>query len=137
MGEPSVDALLEDYKLRSMFASEHLGRMQTQFQVMLTLETALATTLIVAKTGSLAMGAVWIALLELVLSIAWLSVGFVGQRRTNSLREGALQAGERWASCAGLEPCAPIWSGPSVVNVAVITPTLLTVGWGAFAIVLS
>ena len=63
MGEPSVDALLEDYKLRSMFASEHLGRMQTQFQVMLTLETALATTLIVAKTGSLAMGAVWIALL--------------------------------------------------------------------------
>jgi hypothetical protein len=53
VSEPSADARLEDYKLKSAFASEYLGRMQTQFQVMLTLETALATALIVTNTGDL------------------------------------------------------------------------------------
>lgn len=34
------DALLEDYKLKAAYATEQIGRMQTQFQVALTLESA-------------------------------------------------------------------------------------------------
>src|SRR4051812_34333238 len=72
--DPPTGALLEDYKLKVAFATDQINRLQTQFQVMLTLQTALATALIVSKSGSLNSGAKWIALLEAVLSLAWFAV---------------------------------------------------------------
>lgn len=125
----NADARLEDYKLRSAFASEHLGRMQTQFQVMLTLETAVATALIVSNTGGLTEGARWGALLEVFLSIGWFMVGYWARKRAELLRAGAEEAGETWAAAAGLPTESSIWSGPSIVSVAVLVPGLLTVGW--------
>src|SRR3954453_2148465 len=90
-------ALLEDYKLKTAFLTEAINRVQTQFQVMLTLQAGLATALIVSNTGSLTEGAPWIALLELMLSIAWVVVGWSGRRRLIAHGQAAENAGRSWA----------------------------------------
>lgn len=132
MSEPSqASALLEDYKLKVNYAVEQTNRMQTQFQVMLTLQTALATTLIVSNTGSLSDGAKWIVLLELSLSLAWVMVGGVGRRRALAHREDLDAAGELWAEAAGLgEEYKPVGSGQGVVLVGILAPAALVIGWG-------
>ncbi len=48
--EPTPDALLEDYKLKVSMADNQIGRLQTQFQILLALESLLATALIVSNT---------------------------------------------------------------------------------------
>ncbi|HEX8052009.1 MAG TPA: hypothetical protein VF517_03390 [Thermoleophilaceae bacterium] len=104
---------------------------------MLTLESALATALIVSNTGSLSRGAKWIALLELGLSVAWLAVGYVGRDRALAHRRDLEEAGRAWAAEAGLEPgYRPVGAGPKVVLVAVAGPALLIVGWAALFVVL-
>src|SRR4051812_49368083 len=95
--EPAPEALLEDYKLKVTFATEQINRLQTQFQVMIALESALATALIVSNTGSLTTGAKWIALLEAGLSAAWLMIGWVGRKRALSHRTDLEDAGYAWA----------------------------------------
>ncbi|MFI5025656.1 MAG: hypothetical protein ACHQCI_02745 [Solirubrobacterales bacterium] len=138
MTDPALaGSLLEDYKLKVSFAVEQLGRMQTQFQVMLTLQAALATTLIVSNTGSLTKGAKWIVLLELVLSIAWVMVGVVGKKRADLHRADLEEAGQGWAKAAGLgQGYKPVGSGPKVVRVGVWAPASLTLGWLVLLIVL-
>jgi hypothetical protein len=131
MDDPQRAAsLLEDYKLKMTFAVEQTNRMQTQFQVMLTLESLLATTLVVSNTGSLNAGAKWIALLEVGLSAAWLLVGRVGRTRAVTHRADYFEAGKRWAQAAGLgSGYKPAGDGPGVVVVGVLAPLLLTIGW--------
>jgi hypothetical protein len=128
---PLASALLEDYKLKVDYTVDHTNRIQTQFQVMLTLQTALATTLIVSNTGSLSEGAKWIVLLELLLSLAWVTVGWVGRRRAVAHREDLDAAGKLWAKAAGLgAEYKPVGSGQGVVLVGVLAPFGLTIGWG-------
>jgi hypothetical protein len=135
-GHPLAHALLEDYKLKLSFAVEQTNRMQTQFQVMLTLESLLATTLIVSNTGSLNSGAQWIALLELGLSVAWLMVGKVGRKRALTHRADFVEAGKRWAAAAALgDGYKPVGDGPNVVVVGVLAPLALTVGWAILFLV--
>jgi hypothetical protein len=127
---PSAEALLEDYKLKVQFAVEQTSRMQTQFQVMLTLESLLATTLIVSNSGTLTSGAKWIALLETMLSGAWVMVGHSGRQRALTHRADYVLAGERWAAAAGLEEgYKPVGTGPKVVMVGTLAPVGLTIGW--------
>ena len=129
-------ALLEDYKLKAGFHGELTNRVQTQFQVMLTLESALATALIVSNTGDLTKGAPFIALLELALSIAWVMVGKAGRDRLRIARAAVENAGVRWAAAAGLpEPYEPVAHGPPIVRVAVIGPVLVSIGWLALFVV--
>jgi hypothetical protein len=131
-----ADALLEDYKLKVAFAIEQTGRMQTQFQVMLTLESALATALIVSNTGDLTPGAKWIALLELGLSLAWVIVGWSGRSRAVEHRRDLDDAGKAWAEAAGFgAQYRTVGTGPPVASVGVIAPVLLTLGWTALLIV--
>jgi hypothetical protein len=133
----SANALLEDYKMKVDYAVDQTNRMQTQFQVMLTLQTALATTLIVSNTGSLSSGAKWIALLEFVLSVAWVMVGGVGRRRALAHREDLDLAGKLWAEAAGIdEGYKPVGGGQGVVLVGVLAPLGLAIGWGALFIYL-
>jgi hypothetical protein len=123
-------ALLEDYKLKVTFATEQINRLQTQFQVMLSLEAAIATTLVVSNSGSLSKGAKWIALLEAGLSAAWLMVGKVGRARALTHRQDLEDAGRAWAAAAGLgSSYRPVGSGAPVVRVAVFGPLVCTVGW--------
>lgn len=132
-----VSALLEDYKLKVSYAVDQTNRMQTQFQVILTLQTALATTLIVSNTGSLSSGAKWIVALELVLSIAWAMVGWVGRRRALANRVDLDAAGTRWARAAGLKNYEPVGSGQGVVWVGVLAPVCLMIGWAGLLVYLS
>ena len=137
MPDPSqASALLEDYKLKVSYAVDQTNRMQTQFQVMLTLQTALATTLIVSNTGSLSSGAKWIVVLEFLLSIAWAMVGGVGRRRAVAHRKDLDAAGERWAEAAGLADYKPVGSGPGVVWVGVLAPAGLMIGWAGLLVFL-
>lgn len=127
---PLAESLLEDYKLKVQFAVEQTNRMQTQFQVMLTLESVLATTLIVSNTGTLTSGAKWIALLEVGLSAAWVMVGRAGRKRALVHRADFAAAGKKWAAAAGLgENYKPVGDGPNVVVVGVLGPIGLTIGW--------
>jgi hypothetical protein len=128
-------ALLEDYKLKVSFAVEQTNRMQTQFQVMLTLQSLLATTLIVSNTGSLTGGAKWIALLELGLSVAWVMVGLTGRQRALIHRHDLEEAGLRWAQEAGIADYRPVGDGPQVVVVGVLAPVALTIGWALLFVV--
>lgn len=131
-----AEALLEDYKLKVQFAIEQTSRMQTQFQVMLSLESLLATTLIVSNTGSLTSGAKWIALLEVGLSGAWLMVGAVGRRRALTHRADFVAAGHRWARAADLgADYKPVGDGPNVVVVGVYAPLALTIGWSTLFLI--
>lgn len=138
MSDPSIaDALLEDYKLKVSFAIEQTGRMQTQFQVMLTLQALLATTLVVSNNGSLTPGAKWIVLIELGLSAAWVMVGWVGRQRALTHRGDLERAGRAWASAAGIEKdYRPVGDGPRVVVVGVLAPVGLTLGWALLLAVL-
>jgi len=134
---PEADALLEDYKLKVSFAVEQINRAQTQFQVMLTLQSALATALIVTNTGSLSRGAAWIATLEFVLSVAWLAVGLKGRSRAEIHRTDADTAGKAWAIEAGLgSGYRTVGEGPNIQIVGVVAPALLTIGWGSLSIAL-
>jgi hypothetical protein len=134
--ESASTVLLEDYKLKVAFATAQIDRMQTQFQVMLTLETALATALIVSNTGSLTRGAKWIVVLEIALSLAWLMVGKSGRSRAVAHRIDLEDAGEAWACAAGLRNYRPVGAGPRVNTVAVAAPVALTVGWTLLLVVL-
>ena len=127
---PSPEALLEDYKLKVAFFGDLIGRMQTQFQVSLTLETALATALIVSNTGELTNGAKWIALLEAALSAAWLLVGQAGRTRAKIHRRDLDEAGQAWAHAAGMPAdYRPVGSGPQIVRIAVLGPLAFFIGW--------
>jgi hypothetical protein len=97
---------------------------------------ALATTPIVANTGSLSSGAKWIVALEFLLSIVWAMVGGVGRRRALAHREDLDEAGERWARAAGLENYKPVGSGQNVVWVGVLAPVCLTIGWAGMLVFL-
>ncbi len=122
-GDADADALLEDYKLKVAFATEHAKAVQTQFQVMLTLESALATALIVSNTGSLTKGAPWIAALEAALSAAWAFVGWAGQKRWSDLYHDLAAAGRGWSCAAGLQqPYSPVGSGQTFTKIAWIAP---------------
>ena len=134
---PKPEALLEDYKLKVGFAVEQINRAQTQFQVMLTLESGIATALIVSNTGSLTKGARWIALLEFVLSLAWVAVGYYGRVRAKAHRADADAAGRAWAAAAGLGPSyRTVGMGPKVQRVGVLAPVALAFGWGLLMIAL-
>lgn len=135
--QPDVGALLEDYKLKVDFAVNQINRLQNQFQLLLTIEVAVATALIVTKNGALSDGAVWIALLEAGLSMAWLMLGWVGRSRAIAYRRDLEDAGYAWASAAGLDSSwRPVGSGHQVLRVAVLVPATLTFGWTTMLIVL-
>jgi hypothetical protein len=134
---PSPDALLEDYKLKVGTADSQIGRLQTQFQVLLSLESLLATALIVSNTGSLSTGARWIVLLELALSVAWLMLGWAGTARVQLNRLAVEQAGLAWAAAAGLGGTyRPVGWGQKPLRIAIAVPAALTIGWAAFFVAL-
>jgi hypothetical protein len=135
---PTPDALLEDYKLKVAAADSQIGRLQTQFQVLLSLESLLATALIVSNTGSLSRGAKWIVLLELVLSVAWLMLGWAGTARVRLNRQAVEQAGRAWAAAAGFDDgYLPVGSGQKPLRIAIAAPAALTIGWAAFFIAIA
>jgi hypothetical protein len=116
--------------MKVTFFSDVIGRMQTQFQVILTLETALATALIVSNTGQLTKGAKWIALLEVGLSVAWLLVGQAGRTRATTHRRDLEEAGTAWATATDLPAdYRPVGSGPPIARIAVLGPAAFLVGW--------
>jgi hypothetical protein len=63
----------EDYRLKIEYLTGHLTRMWNRFQVFVTLESALVAVLLVE--GKLSDAAPYIAVLELILSVIWFSVG--------------------------------------------------------------
>jgi hypothetical protein len=135
--DPTPDALLEDYKLKVSMADNQIGRLQTQFQVLLALESLLATALIVSNTGSLSKGAKWIALIELVLSVAWLMVGWAGATRARFHRLDVEQAGHAWGVAARLgKTYRPVGAGQKPLRIAIAVPMAATIGWTAFFIAL-
>lgn len=95
-------AYLEDYKLKAAFPSGVIGRVLTEFQTMITLETAVATGLIFTTTGSLRPAAPWMALLLVGISGAWAVVGFVASRRSGDAQAACTAAGKSWAVAAGV-----------------------------------
>ena len=133
---PAPDALLEDYKLKVNSAENQINRLQTQFQVILSLQALLATALIVSNTGSLSKGAKWIALLELALSVAWLMLGWAGTARTQLHRLAVEQAGQAWAVSAGLGTYRPVGAGQKPLRVAVTVPAAALIGWATLFITL-
>jgi hypothetical protein len=62
-------------------------------------------------------------------------VGYNASKRAAILMDGADKAGIAWAKAADLDTKSTIWSGPSIVAVAVVAPTLLTIGWGCLFII--
>jgi hypothetical protein len=135
---PSAEALLEDYKLKAGTADSQIGRLQTQFQVLLSLESLLATALIVSNTGSLTEGAKWIVLLEIALSVAWLMLGWAGTARVRLNRLAVEEAGHMWAAAAGFATnYRPVGSGQKPLRIAIAVPAALTIGWLAFFIALA
>ncbi|HVQ59585.1 MAG TPA: hypothetical protein VMS60_11830 [Solirubrobacterales bacterium] len=135
--DPTPDALLEDYKLKVSMADNQIGRLQTQFQILLALESLLATALIVSNTGSLSKGAKWIALVELVVSVAWLMVGWGGATRARLHRLDVEHAGHAWGIAAGLgETYRPVGAGQQPLRIAIAVPVAATIGWAAFFIAL-
>lgn len=135
--EPAPDALLEDYKLKVGFAVNQISRLQTQFQILLALEALLATALVVSNTGSLSRGAKWIVLLELVISLAWLAMGWAGTARARLNRRDVEEAGTAWAHAAGLGPdYRPVGSGQKPLRIAITVPAVLTIGWAFLLVVL-
>jgi hypothetical protein len=127
-------ALLEDYKLKVAASTSQTERIQTQFQVMLTLESAIATTLIVTNNGDLTKNSPFIAGLLFALSIAWVMVGAAGRSFAREHRTAAARAGEAWAREAGLHDYAyvgqvPGKADPPVPKVGVLTPAALSLGW--------
>jgi hypothetical protein len=127
-------ALLEDYKLKVSASIAQTERIQTQFQVMLTLESAIATTLIVTNNGNLTKNSPFIAGLLFALSVAWLIVGWTGRNLARDHRDAAADAGRLWADKAGLDPYAyvgqkPGSDDPPVPIVGVLAPAALTLGW--------
>lgn len=136
---PSGDSdLLEDYKLKVAFATEQVNRLQTQFQVMLTLESAAATALVLSNSGSLSPGAKWIAALELVLSIAWLMLGIAGRERADDNRQRVEEAGNAWAATAPAirQDYRPVGAKQKHIRVAITGPAALIACWLGFLIFL-
>jgi hypothetical protein len=131
---PDAGSLLEDYKLKVSFANDLIGRLQTQFQILLTLESAIATALIVSNTGSLTPGAKWIAALEVAISVGWLAVGIAGRGRVVSSVHHVRAAGRAWAAAAGLDRYEPVGAGQRVVVIAIVGPALVTAGWISFLV---
>jgi hypothetical protein len=136
--EPLASDLLEDYKLKVTFATDQISRLQIQFQVMITLESAVATALIVSNSGSLSQGAKWIALLEVVLSVGWLMIGWAGRQRADDNRHAVEEAGQAWGAAANLtSPYKPVGAGQKSIRIALLGPAVLLVGWLAFFLFLA
>jgi hypothetical protein len=115
--QPEVGALLEDYKLKVDFALNQINRLQNQFQLLLTIEAAVATALIVTKSGALSDSAAWIALLEAGLSIGWLIVGWIGRSRAIAYRRDLEDVGYAWASAVGMDSSwRPVGSGHQILR---------------------
>ena len=133
--QPAPDALLEDYKLKVSFALNQISRLQTQFQILLALEALLATALVVSNTGSLSKGARWIVLLELVISMAWLMMGWAGTTRARLNRRDVEEAGRVWALAADLgADYKPVGSGQPPLRIAITVPAVMTIGWASLLI---
>lgn len=131
--------LLDDYKLKVAASQAQTERIQTQFQAMLTLESAIATALIVTNNGDLTKNSPFIAGLLLLLSVAWIMVGATGRRNAKTHRGAAAKAGCEWAKAAGIDPYVPVGQAegekePPVPKVGVIAPALLTVLWLALTL---
>jgi hypothetical protein len=126
--------LLEDYKLKVTFAIDQVNRLQTQFQVMLTLESVAATALVLSNSGSLSPGAKWIAALELALSIVWLMLGIAGRERADDNRRCVEDAGNAWAqtSAALSDDYHPVGASQKHIRVAVAGPASLILCWLGF-----
>jgi hypothetical protein len=135
--DPLPDALLEDYKLKVSVADNQINRLQTQFQVLLALESLLATALIVTSTGSLSKGVKWIALLEVALSVAWLMLGCAGTARARLHRLDVEHAGRAWGVAAGFgEAYRPVGAGQKPLRIAIAVPATAAIGWAGFFVVL-
>jgi hypothetical protein len=131
--EPLAADLLEDYKLKVTFATDQINRLQTQFQVMITLESAVATALIIFNSGALSQGAKWIALLEVVLSVGWLMIGRAGRLRADDNRRAVEDAGEAWGMSANLAPTyKPVGADQKPIRIALLGPAGLLAGWSVF-----
>lgn len=105
---PAQGALLEDYKLKTSYSAEHTNRIQTQFQVLITLQTALATALVFSETGGFSDAAPYIAVIQLCLSLAWLFVGHAGLRIARLLRQEVYSSGKAWAESVSLNDYRPV-----------------------------
>ncbi|MGL5823769.1 MAG: hypothetical protein ACRCYU_02855 [Nocardioides sp.] len=134
---PEASALLEDYKLRIDFALNQLNRLQSQFQVLLTIEAAVLAAFVTAKNGALGGAAPWIAVLGVALSISWLMMGWVGRTRADALRKDLERAGRAWASSASMgDTWQPVGYGTSGVRVAVAAPLVVSLLWAALLVAL-
>jgi hypothetical protein len=99
MSEPKTQLLLEHYKLRVAWATAHYDRIMRRLQLFLTLETAVATAGILSSNHKLSPAAPWIAGLETLLSLAWLSVGRSDRRMLKIYNH---QLTDNWTTLAGL-----------------------------------
>lgn len=76
MGDLNIDPFwLDDYKLRLDYRSSHSDRMWTRFNYFLTIEAALIAFFVLSDTRSLERRGRWAALVEIIVSLAWLVVG--------------------------------------------------------------
>jgi hypothetical protein len=76
VGDLHVDPFwVEDYKLKLAYRSSHSDRMWTRFNYFPTIEAALIAFFVVVSTKGLERRGRWAALVEIILSLAWLVVG--------------------------------------------------------------
>lgn len=147
MSSPDSPALLEDYKLKATFANSVVGRVLTEFQIMVTLETAVATGLILTATGDVRHAARWIVLLLIVISVAWAVAAWVAVGRSKVSQQAADDAGMRWAHSAGYlnsDPGAsaqpdpsryqPVGTGQNSPKSAKVVPIALALIWAALGL---
>lgn len=137
-------ALLEDYKLKAAFTNSVVGRVLTEFQVMVTLETALATGLIFSANGTIRPAARWIVVLLFAISVAWAVAGGVARARSKASQAASDAAGKLWAAAVGIDPAStqapspakstgaeylPVGTGQNNPLSAVAVPTGLALLW--------
>lgn len=124
-----AEPLLEDYKLKFQFATDVLNRYQNQMQIMLALEAAVATALILSSSGKLSNAARWIVLVEVMLSAVWLSVGIQGYFRVRNSHRLARAAAEEWSREAGLKNYTPPDDRRGTVRIGWVGPTGMLILW--------
>lgn len=125
---------MEDYKLKVQYATDVLNRYQTQSQILMSLEAAAATAMILSSTGELSGAAHWITLVEVGLSVVWVSVGWQGRARVKNARADSDMAGHAWAEAVDLPvPYTPVGDRRPVVIIGLLAPVGLLIGWLALA----
>jgi hypothetical protein len=134
---PIVSALLEDYKLKVQYATDVLNRYQTQSQILLSLQVAAATAMVLSSTGELSRAARWIVLVEVGLSVVWISVGWQGRARVRNARTDSDLAGLAWAEAADLPtPYTPVGDRRPIVRIGFLAPVGLLFIWLTIASIL-